>query len=178
PNLISLVLTRGIQGAAGAILVPNSLALIEAEFAAEDRAAAIGQWAGWSAVSTSVGPFVGGWLVDALSWRWVFVSILPFALSAALLLMRHAPAPRVKGEGPIDYLGALLVTLGLAGVMGALISGPRLGIGDVRIILAGGIGAALLAAFVFVELRVKKPLLPLGLFRSRQFTGANIETLF
>ncbi len=178
PTAVTLIAARAIQGAAGAVLVPNSLAILESDFAADDRGAAIGQWAGWSAASTALGPFIGGWVVDVLSWRWVFVAILPFAIGAAVLSVRHLPTEHRKPEARIDYLGALLATLGLAGVIGALISGPRVGLTDPRILAAGIGGAILLVAFVVAELRSSNPLLPLTLFRSRQFTGANLETLF
>lgn len=178
PTAVTLIAARAIQGAAGAVLVPNSLAILESDFAADDRGAAIGQWAGWSAASTALGPFIGGWVVQVLSWRWVFVAILPFAIGAAVLSVRHLPAEHRKPEARIDYLGALLATLGLAGVIGALISGPRVGFTDPRILAAGIGGAILLVAFVVAELRSSNPLLPLTLFRSRQFTGANLETLF
>jgi EmrB/QacA subfamily drug resistance transporter len=178
PTVVTLVAARAIQGAAGAVLVPNSLAILESDFAAEDRGAAIGQWAGWSAASTALGPFVGGWLVDVLSWRWVFVSIAPFAVGAAVISMRHVPAEHRKKEGRIDFLGAALATLGLAGLMSALISGPRFGASDPRIMAAAIGGTVLLVAFVVVELRASSPLLPLSFFRSMQFTGANLETLF
>lgn len=178
PTLLTLVAARALQGAAGAVLVPNSLAILESDFAADDRGAAIGQWAGWSAASTALGPFVGGWLVDVLSWRWVFVSIMPFAVGAAILAVRHVPAEHRNTAGHIDFLGAAVATMGLAGVMAALISGPLLGASDPRILAAAIGGVLLLVAFVFVELRASNPLLPLSLFRSMQFTGANLETLF
>ncbi|HJU90759.1 MAG TPA: DHA2 family efflux MFS transporter permease subunit [Gemmatimonadaceae bacterium] len=177
PNLALLVAARALQGAAGALLVPSSLALLETVFVREDRGAAIGQWAGWSAISTSVGPFVGGWLVDALSWRWVFVSIIPFALGAAWLAWRHVPADKRGKESGIDYPGATLITLGLAGVTFALISGPKLGISDPLILISAIGGTLLLVAFIVVERNADNPLLPLQLFDSRQFSGANLETL-
>jgi EmrB/QacA subfamily drug resistance transporter len=178
PTLLTLVAARVIQGAAGAVLVPNSLAILESDFVENDRGAAIGQWAGWSAASTALGPFVGGWLVDALSWRWVFVAIIPFSIVAAVVAATHVPAEHRKAQGHTDFLGAAIATLGLAGVIAALIAGPRLGASDPRILGAGIGGALLLVAFVFVELRASNPLLPLSLFRSMQFTGANLETLF
>jgi len=126
PSLPVLVALRLLQGVAGSLLVPNSLAMLETSFEGEERGAAIGQWAGWSAVSAALGPLAGGWLVDAGSWRWVFASVVPFALCATWIALRHAPAGEsrtARKTGRVDYLGAILVTLGLAGVVGALIVG-------------------------------------------------------
>src|SRR5438045_1507412 len=125
PNLPLLVVARVLQGAAGALVVPNSLALLETTFSGEARGAAVGHWAAWSAVSAAVGPLVGGWLVDAASWRWVFVCIAPFA-AAAVVAVGVAGDTRASGETrrDVDYAGAARVTLGLAGVTGALIVRP------------------------------------------------------
>src|SRR5262245_47527096 len=179
PSLLILVVLRMGQGLAGALLVPNSLAMLETAFAGDERGAAIGQWAAWSAISTAVGPLAGGWLVNAGSWRWVFVSVVPFALGAAWITLRHART----GETPsatasdrsagVDYLGAMLVTLGLAGVVGALIVGPDGGFGRRWVLGAGLGGVALLLAFLAHERRLGRrgghPLLPLAVFRLRQF---------
>jgi EmrB/QacA subfamily drug resistance transporter len=188
PSLPVLVVLRLLQGTAGSLLVPNSLAMLETSFQGEERGAAIGQWAGWSAVSTALGPLAGGWLVDAGSWRWVFASVGPFALGATWIALRHAPAGEARTRSrttrktaPVDYLGAILVTLGLAGVVGALIVGPRLGFGASPVFGAAIAGLVLLMGFVAHERRLGRqdaaPLLPLGVFRSRQFSGANLMTL-
>jgi EmrB/QacA subfamily drug resistance transporter len=179
PTLGVLVFCRLLQGAAGALLVPNSLAILDTVFAEEDRGAAIGQWAGWSAVSMALGPLLGGSLVDAASWRWVFASVVPFALGAAWIAWRKVPdvdPPRAERRS-VDYLGAVLATAGLAGVTGALVSGPSVGFTRSWILIAGVGGSLLLAAFVVLERRVDQPLLPMHLFRSRQFTGANLTTV-
>ena len=176
PSFPTLVACRLLQGIFGALLVPNSLAILDTLFAEEDRGAAIGQWAAWSGVSTALGPLVGGWLVDALSWRWVFACVVPFALAAAWIAARRMPADKPSGAGMVDYAGAVLVTLGLAGVTAALVAGRMLG-GAVGEAVAGGGGLLLLAAFVLVERHIRDPILPLGLFRSRQFTGTNLVTL-
>jgi EmrB/QacA subfamily drug resistance transporter len=184
PSLPVLVGLRLLQGMAGALLVPNSLAMLEASFDGEDRGAAIGQWAGWSAVSTALGPLAGGWLVDAGSWRWVFASVAPFALGAAWISLRHAPAGERRAApraGQLDYVGAVLATVGLAGLVGALIAGPSLGFGTPLVLGAGTAGVVLLIGFVVHERQLDRrdtePLLPLRVFRSRQFTGANLMTL-
>ena len=184
PSMPALIGLRLLQGMAGALLVPNSLAMLETSFQGEDRGAAIGQWAGWSAVSTALGPLAGGWLVDAGSWRWVFASVAPFSLGAAWLSLRHGPAGErsaVRKTARLDYLGALLATVGLAGLVGALIIGPARGFGTALVLCAGIAGALLLLGFVAHERRLgrlnSEPLLPLRVFRSRQFTGANLMTL-
>ena len=188
PSLAALVALRLLQGAAGALLVPNSLAMLETAFKGDERGAAIGQWAAWSAISTATGPLLGGWLVDAASWRWVFASVVVFALASAWITMRHAvpSATPASAAGPqdggtVDYLGAVLVTLGLGGVIGALIAGPDLGFSHPAVLAAGIGGIVMLGAFVAVERRTARrraqPLLPFRVFRSRQFTGANLVTL-
>jgi EmrB/QacA subfamily drug resistance transporter len=180
PTAWLLVVARVLQGVAGAMLVPNSLALLETSFTGDDRGAAIGHWAGWSAVSTAIGPLVGGVLVEVASWRFVFLAVAPLALVAAWIAARHSP-PNEKASGParsVDWLGALLVTLGLAGVVTALIVGPTMGFGTPLPAITGLCGIACLAAFVVVERRVTHPLLPFDVFESLQFSGANLTTLF
>ena len=176
PGFGSLVACRLLQGIFGALLVPNSLAILDTLFAEEDRGAAIGRWAAWSAVSMALGPLIGGWLVDVLSWRWIFACVVPFALAAAWIAARRTPADEPSGAGAVDYPGAALATLGLAGVTAALVAGPSLG-GMTGQAAAGGTGLVLLAGFVLVERRTRDPMLPLELFRSRQFTGINLVTL-
>ncbi len=177
PGSLVLLVLRFVQGATGAMLVPNSLAMLETSFGEEDRGTAIGRWAGWSATSTAIGPLLGGWLIDSASWRWVFAAIAPVALAAAgLALGRSVKSDRGAGQH-IDYIGAVLIVLGLGGVTAGLIEGPRLGFGDPVILglLAGGV--ILLIAFGVVERRTESPLLPSTLFRSRAFTGANLATV-
>jgi EmrB/QacA subfamily drug resistance transporter len=184
PGSAWLIVGRVAQGCGGALLVPNSLAMLEATFREEDRGAAIGQWAGWSGASTALGPFLGGWLVDAFSWRWVFLAIAPFAVAAAIIgrAGHAARTPVASAEASshphrVDYAGAALVSLGLAGVTAALVEGARVGFGAVPVMIAGAGGVALLGAFLLLERRAHDPLLPLSIFRSRQFTGANLATL-
>ncbi|WP_025414015.1 MFS transporter [Gemmatirosa kalamazoonensis] len=179
PTAALLLLCRVVQGAAGALLVPNSLALLETSFREADRGRAIGHWTAWSAVSTAAGPFAGGGLLQIGSWRWVFATIVPVALAAAWAAWRHvAPAARREGAAPsVDVGGALLATLGLAGTTWALIEGPTRGVRDAWVLGAVAIGVGALVAFVVAERRVAHPLLPLSIFRSRQFSGANGTTL-
>jgi EmrB/QacA subfamily drug resistance transporter len=176
PNIGALIAARALQGAGGALLVPGSLALITASFRSEDHGSAIGAWSGLTGVATSIGPFLGGWLVDAVSWRLVFLINVPLAALALWVTLRHVPEsydPQA-GKRP-DFLGAATATLGLAGVVFALIQGPAEGWSPF-VILAGLVGAAGLVAFPFVELRVRSPLVPLDIFKSRQFSGANATT--
>jgi EmrB/QacA subfamily drug resistance transporter len=174
-----LIAARILQGACAALLVPTSLAIVEASFAEEDRGAAIGAWSGWSGISSLIGPFVGGWLVDETSWRWVFAVVVVAALAAAWLGIRHLPeshGARTRGQRP-DWLGSLLVTLGLGAITYALVEAGGRGWGDARVVASAAAGCLLLAAFLLVERRLSDPLLPLTIFRSRQFSGANAATL-
>jgi EmrB/QacA subfamily drug resistance transporter len=171
---------RFVQGTAGAMLVPNSLAMLEASFSEEERGTAIGRWAGWSAISTAIGPLLGGSLVDAASWRWVFAVITPVALGAAWLALGGATTQRLDdapAERPIDYAGAALMVVGLGALTAGLIDGPRLGFGRPMILGALIAGVLLHVAFALLEHRSNSPLLPPALFRSRAFTGANVATL-
>ena len=177
PSMPVLLVLRFLQGVAGAMLVPNSLAMLEASFDQEERSTAIGRWAGWSSISTAIGPFVGGWLVDAGSWRWVFAVIAPVALAAAWLALGGGMPREEHGNRQADYVGAALIVLGLGTLTTGLIDGPRVGFADPRIIALLVAGAVLLAAFVIMERRLKSPLVPPALFRSRAFTGVNVATV-
>ncbi len=176
PDLGVLVAARAVQGIGGALLVPGSLAIIESTFAADERGRAIGLWAGLGGVAAAVGPLIGGWLVTAASWRLIFVLNLPLA-SFVLGAGRHVaePAPS-RPRRRVDVQGAALGAGGLAGVTYALIQGPAAGSGTPVAVVAGVAGAAALVAFVVVEGRRRQPLLPLSVFRSRQFSGANAVT--
>ena len=176
PTGEALVVARLLQGVGGALLVPGSLALINSSIRHDDRGEAVGRWAGLTGVSSALGPFVGGWLVDAVSWRSVFVINVPIAV-AALLALRHVPESRnPQAVGRPDVLGALAVTAGLAGAVFALIEAPAAGWTPLAA-AAAVIGVAGLVAFPLIERRHPSPLLPLSLFRSAQFTGANLTTL-
>ncbi len=180
PNLLILVAARLIQGTAGALVVPNSLALLETTFSGEEQGIAVGRWAAWSAVSTAAGPLLGGWLVDAASWRFVFVSVVPFALASAWIAFSQADVSREKLKTPAqaqDYAGTALITLALAAIVASLIAGPAAGFGSAWILSGFAAAALLAAAFIFVERRAENPMLPLDIFRSRDFVGANANTL-
>lgn len=177
PDIRVLVIARLIQGVGAAALVPGSLALIDAGVAESDRGRAIGLWAGMSGVTSALGPFIGGWLVDAASWRWVFGINVPLAVIAVLIAVARVPEGRMSpAGGRFDVAGAAAMTVGLAGVVYALIEGPANGWGALPV-AAAVVGALSLAAFPFVERRAQAPLVPLRLFASRQFTGVNLTTL-
>jgi len=174
-NLPMLIAARALQGIGGALLVPGSLAIIEAGFAPADRGRAIGAWSGLGGIAAAVGPFVGGWLVSAVSWRLIFLLNLPLA-AVVLVAARHVPeSSDPTANRHIDWLGAGLVVVGLASSTYALIEGPTPGRAAV-VAVAGLIGILGLAAFVVVEARSPHPMLPLGIFSSRQFTAANLVT--
>jgi len=178
PTLPWLVAARALQGVGGALLTPGSLAIIQGSFAPSDRAAAIGAWSGLGGVATAIGPFVGGWLVQAVSWRLIFLLNLPLALVVVLVSLRHVPETSDPDAAPTtDGVGAALAALGLAGTTFALIEAPAQGATSPAIVASAVVGIAALLAFVVVEARQRSPMLPLDIFASRQFTGANLVTL-
>jgi EmrB/QacA subfamily drug resistance transporter len=178
PSSGTLIVARALQGIGGALLVPESLALIAATFRASDRGAAIGAWSGLAGVATAIGPFLGGWLIDAVSWRLVFLINPPIAAAAAWIAYRHVPESKDPEASPrLDLGGAAAATLGLAGVVYALIEGPTKGFTSGTVAISGIVGVLLLALFPLVEARVSQPMVPLEIFRNRQFTGANLTTL-
>jgi EmrB/QacA subfamily drug resistance transporter len=173
-----LIAARALQGIGAALLVPGSLALLSAGFAQQERGRAIGTWSAFSGVTAAVGPVVGGFLVDHLSWRWAFLLNVPIGLALAALCVAKVPESRGDGgNGPIDFAGACTATLGLAGIVYALIEAPARGWSAGVVLVAGAVGLAGIAAFLAIEARVREPMLPLALFRSRDFSGANLLTL-
>jgi EmrB/QacA subfamily drug resistance transporter len=177
PSMGALVAARALQGVGGALLVPGSLALLAASFAPEDRGAAVGAWSGLAGVATALGPFLGGWLVDAVSWRLVFLINVPLAAVAIVLTLRHVPESRdPEASHRPDLVGALAATVGLAGVVFALIEWPAEG-ASARVVLSGVVGVAALVAFPFIERSRAQPLVPLAIFRVPQFVGANATTI-
>ncbi|MET8080450.1 MFS transporter [Streptomyces sp. NPDC005303] len=176
PNAGVLVAARALQGVGGALLTPGSLALIQASFHPDDRGRAVGLWSGFGGIGAAVGPFVGGWLVDGPGWRWVFLLNVPLALVCAPIAVRHVPesADGRKDHGRFDVLGAVLGALALALVTYALIE-ARSGSLLVAVTAVAGVGAGV--AFVAVEKRRPDPMMPLGIFASRQFTAVNLVTL-
>jgi len=175
PNSEMLIGARLIQGIGGALLTPGSLAMIEASFRPGDRARAIGAWSGLGGVAAALGPLLGGYLVDAVSWRAIFLINLPLGLFVMAMAPRHVPETRdPMATGRLDVAGAILVGLGLAGTTYALIEGPN-GVGP-PILVAGIGGIVALVAFLLVEHRRANPMMPLDIFRSRQFSAANLVT--
>lgn len=179
PNVDQLILARAFQGAGGALLTPNSLALISASFSVEQRGRAIGTWSGFTAITAAVGPLLGGWLIENASWRWIFFVNVPLALVVLGIVWARVPESRSEDEpsGGLDWAGAGLATLGLGALVYGLIEAGTRGLGHPQVLGVTAAGVAALAAFVWVEARAARPMMPLVLFRSRTFTGANVLTL-
>ena len=177
PTDEALIAARALQGVGGALLTPGSLAILEASFRREDRGPAIGAWSGLGGVTAAVGPFLGGWLVQAASWRLIFLINLPLAVVVVWVSLRHVPESRDPGaDGRLDWAGAALAAAGLAGIVYALTDGPAQGWTSPVILATGLGGVAALAGFVAWERRIPAPMLPLDIFASRQFTAANLVT--
>ncbi len=175
PNIGVLIVSRIAQGAAAALLVPGSLAMLSSVFHPDDRAQAIGSWSGLASVSTAIGPFLGGWLIDAVSWRWIFLINPVLAAVAIAIALRYVPETKDETDAPVDWVGAATLSIGLAGIVYALIEGPGKGwSADVSIATLVGIGS--LVAFAWIEAHTAQPMVPLALFRSRTFAGANSTT--
>ena len=176
PTIGILIAARAIQGVAAALLVPGSLAIISASFHPDDRGRAIGAWSGLGGVATAAGPFLGGYLIDSVSWRLVFFINLPLVAVALAICIRHVPETRdMDAPSRIDTPGAVLLATGLAGVVYALIEGPSKHWPTAAVLL-GVLGVAALIGWLIVEMRSSHPMVPLGVFRSRQFSGANAVT--
>jgi len=173
PDIFQLIGARAVQGVGGALLVPGSLALISASFPEKERGRAIGTWSGFTAMTAAVGPVLGGWLVEHASWRWVFFINLPIAVVVVAITLVRVPESHdpERSQDSLDWIGALLATFGLGGIVFALID-PSHG-------LIAGIGGVVVLTFFFLaERRSPAPMLSLDLFRSRNFTGANLLTFF
>jgi len=175
-SISSLILARGTQGAGAALLVPGSLALISASFPVGERGRAIGTWSGFTAITAAIGPVLGGWLVDHGSWRWVFFINLPLAVLVIGITLWRVPESRNdEVSSTLDWRGAFLATVGLGAITFSLIEGAR---GGIAVRLATLIGIVMLAGFVGLEARLPAPMVSLVLFRSRNFSGANLITFF
>lgn len=177
PDVIHLIVARAVQGIGGALLVPSTLAIIGATFETQERGRAIGTWAAFSAITTAVGPLLGGWLVDAFSWRALFFINLPIGVLTAWIALRHVPESRDPQAPPVlDWRGALLALAGLGSLIFGLIASADLGWRHPAVV--GSLIAAplLLIAFFWIEAHGPAPMLPLALFRSRMFTAVNLVT--
>ncbi len=168
PSIGVLIAARVLQGVGGALLAPGSLAILQSSFVREDRGRAIGAWSGLGGVASAIGPFLGGWLVDAASWRWVFLINLPVAAAVVIISIRHVPESRASTiSGPIDVGGAALGSVGLAAATYGLIE---------RSLPIGAVGVVLVITFVLFERRAAHPLLPLDIFSNVRFTATNAVT--
>lgn len=176
PSTGALVAARLLQGVGGALLTPGSLAIIQASFQPEDRARAVGAWSGLSGIAAAVGPFVGGWLVDVASWRWIFWTNLPVAAVVLWAARRVPESHDPTAARRLDVPGAALVAVGLGALTWALIEAGESGASPI-VWGAGALGAAGLVGFLVVEARRRHPMLPLSLFRSRQFSAVNAVTM-
>jgi EmrB/QacA subfamily drug resistance transporter len=175
PDTHQLIVARGAQGLGAALLVPGSLAIISSSFPENERGRAIGTWSGLSAITTAIGPVIGGWLIEHVSWRAVFFINIPIALLIIFISLWRVPESSDKETVGLDWWGAIVGALGLGALVYGLIESSRLGFNRsvIGILVAAG---GLMIAFLFVEARVPQPMLPLALFRSRTFSGANLLT--
>ncbi len=170
PDIRQLIVARGVQGIGGALLVPGSLALISANFPEKERGRAIGTWSGFTSITAAIGPVLGGWFTEHGSWRWVFFINLPLGLAVLLLTLWKVPESRAGNQGQsFDWVGGLLAVVGFAGIVFSLI--------ESKPVAAAG-GAFALIALLYRETRATAPMIPLRLFRSRNFSGANLLTFF
>jgi EmrB/QacA subfamily drug resistance transporter len=178
PSILMLVVARCVQGIAAALLVPGSLAIISASFDEESRGKAIGTWSGFTAITTALGPVIGGWLIEHGSWRWAFFLNLPLAIAVLVISLRRVPESRGSKIQHVDWQGALAATLGLGGLVTGFLESANLGWRNPLVwgSLAGGL--ACLIVFFAIERRAPSPMVPLELFKSRSFRGANLVTLF
>jgi EmrB/QacA subfamily drug resistance transporter len=175
-NIHQLIAARAIQGLGAALLVPGSLAIISGSFDEKERGRAIGTWSGFSAITAAIGPVIGGWLIEHVSWRAVFFINLPLAIVVILISLRHVAENSDRENTRVDWLGATLGALGLGALVYGLIESSRLGFANRLVAIVLVAAAALIAVFLLVETRTPQPMLPLPLFRSRMFTGANLLT--
>ena len=177
PNVGFLIAARALQGVGAALLTPGSLAILQASFRPDDRSRAIGAWSGLGGVATAIGPFLGGYLIGAVSWRLVFFINLPLAAAVVAIAVRHIPESRAPGpRQPLDAAGAVTISLALAGLTYGLIAAPADGWTSPVVVTSLLAGAALFAAFCVIETRSTHPMLPLTIFRTRQFSAANAVT--
>jgi EmrB/QacA subfamily drug resistance transporter len=177
PNIGALIAARVVQGIGGALLVPQSLAIIGGAFTGKGQARAVAVWSGWSGLSTLFGPALGGWLVDTASWRWIFFINPPLIAVAIYIALRKVPESMdLQSARRLDFPGSLAATAALGGIVYMLIEGPGHGFVRAGVLSAGIAGAVMLVVFFVWERTTKNPMIPGTLFKSRQFTGANLTT--
>jgi len=177
-SIHQLIMARSVQGIGAALLVPGSLAIISSSFDEKSRGQAIGTWSGFTAITTAIGPVLGGWLVEHASWRWAFFINLPLASAVIFISLWRIPESRSGTLARVDWLGAIVVTIGLGGLVTGLLESVSLGWRHPLVFGSLIVGFSCLVAFVFVEARGVSPMVPLTLFGSRSFSGANLLTLF
>src|SRR6266853_1560576 len=177
-SIHQLIIARSVQGIGAALLVPGSLAIISTSFDEKSRGQAIGTWSGFTAITTAIGPVLGGWLVQHASWRWAFFINLPFAVAVIAISAWRIPESRNATVARVDWLGATIVTLGLGGLVSGFIESVNLGWRHPLVFVSLMVGFGCLVVFVIVEASRAWPMVPLTLFASRSFTGANLLTLF
>jgi EmrB/QacA subfamily drug resistance transporter len=175
-DIRQLIAARALQGLGAALLVPGSLAIISSSFPENERGRAIGTWSGFSAITAGIGPVMGGWLIEHVSWRAVFFINLPLALLVILISLRHVTENSDRENTRVDWLGAILAAAGLGALVYGLIESSRLGFSDRSVVVVLIAGGALLIAFLLIEEKISQPMLPLALFRVSTFTGANLLT--
>lgn len=173
-----LIAARAVQGVGAAFLVPGSLALISASFDDRERGRAIGTWSGWTAITTAIGPVLGGWLIEHLSWRWAFFINVPLAAAVIALSFWCVPESESGNRGRIDWLGTSAAVVSLTGLVFAFIESSRLSWRNPLVLASLFVGILGVFAFQRIEARTASPMVPLGLFQSRAFSGANLLTLF
>jgi len=177
-SIRALVLCRSIQGIAAAFLVPGSLSIISSSFDLESRGKAIGTWAGFTTITTALGPILGGWLIEHVSWHWVFFINVPLAAIVLVISLLHMPESRSSSAARVDWLGAAVVTAGLAALVYGFLEPAILGWRNPRVIGTLVFGFAALVLFILVEKTGRTPMVPLQLFQSASFSGANLLTLY
>lgn len=176
-SIHQLIIYRAVQGVGAALMVPGSLAIISAAFDEQTRGKAIGTWSGFTAITTALGPVFGGWLIQHASWRWAFFVNLPLAAVVLVISLWRVPESRSHTVQRVDVAGTLLVILGLGGLVAAFVESANIG-WNTPVITSLILGCICLVLFVWVEAREKSPMVPLEFFRSREFSGANLLTLF
>src|SRR4051794_6759279 len=176
-SIHQLIIARSVQGVGAAFLVPGSLAIISASFDEKSRGKAIGTWSGFTAITSALGPVLGGWLIEHASWHWVFLINVPMAALVIAISLWHVPESRSSHARSVDWLGAIIATVGLAALVYGFLESASLGWTRPRVLASLLTGCVCLVLFPIVEKRVSAPMVPLGLFRSSSFSGANLLTL-